>query len=219
MYYSSLNNRANPEPLEAIKDRFEDCLSLDLEHTDVPVLFKKDMPDRAGAIRMGKAMLKAFYESVDLTNMEIVEVELPLSATLFADEGQPTDFKLVGVIDLVLRDQNGELIIVDNKTASKPMTQVTAGQDNQMTAYAYLLCASANKYVFPTADVRCRFDLLRKLQTPKVEQVYTSRTAADRKRFARISNAVLAAIDAQIFLPQPSWMCSDCAHSRACQAW
>ena len=218
MYYRALKNRNQLEPLEALWERFEDCLDIDLScTTDIPVIYKKDLPDKSGAVAMGKAMLEAFYETIDLSGLEIVDVELPLSATLYTDEGQGTDFKLIGVIDLLLMDENHELIVVDNKTAAKPMAQSTADDDNQMTAYSYLL--ASNKYVFPTAPLKCRFDLLRKLQSPKVEQVYTSRTAADRKRFARISNAVLAAIDAQIFLPQPSWMCSDCAYSRACQAW
>jgi len=217
MYYSSLKKRGNPDPLEAIVGRFEDCLSLDLDHTDVPVIFKKDMPDRAGAITMGKAMLQAFYESVDLTNMEIVEVEMPLSARLYSDERQLTEFRLIGVIDLLLINENHELIVVDNKTAAKPMAQQTADNDNQMTAYSYLL--AGNKFIFPTAPVKCRFDLLRKLQRPKIEQVFTSRTAEDRRRFAKIANSVLAGIDARIFMPQPSWMCVDCAYSEACKAY
>ena len=94
----------------------------------------------------------------------------------------------------------------------------TADDNGQMTAYAYLL--AANKYVFPTSPVKCRFDLFRKLKTtPKLEHVHTIRTAADRRRFAKIANAVLAAIDAGIFMPQPSWMCADCAYSDACKAW
>ena len=217
MYYRSLKNSGHAEPLEAIIGRFEDCLGLDLDNVDVPIIFKKDMPDRDGAMAMGKAILKAFYESVDLKNMEIIDVEMPLSATLFTDEGKPTDFKLIGVIDLLLMDENHELIVVDNKTAAKPMAQSTADDDNQMTAYSYLL--ASNKFVFPTAPVKCRFDLLRKLKKPKVEYVYTSRTAADRKRFAKISNAVLAAISAQIFFPKKSWMCGDCSHKKTCQAW
>jgi putative RecB family exonuclease len=217
MYYRSLKNSGHAEPLEAIIGRFEDCLGLDLDHADVPILFKKDMPDRDGAMAMGKAILKAFYESVDLKGMEIVGVELPLSATLYTDEGQPTDFKLIGVIDLLLMDENRELIVVDNKTAAKPMAQSTADDDNQMTAYSYLL--ASNKFVFPTAPLKCRFDLLRKLKKPKVEYVYTSRTAADRKRFAKISNAVLAGIDAKTFIPARSWMCGDCAYKKPCQNW
>ena len=58
MYYRSLKNKGQAEPLKAITDRFEDCLSLDLDHRDVPLIYKKDMPDSAGAITMGKAMLR-----------------------------------------------------------------------------------------------------------------------------------------------------------------
>ncbi len=74
MYYRSLKNSGHAEPLEAIIGRFEDCLGLELDYTDVPVIFKKDMPDRVGAMAMGKAILKSFYESVDLSGQEIVEV-------------------------------------------------------------------------------------------------------------------------------------------------
>jgi putative RecB family exonuclease len=87
-----------------------------------------------------------------------------------------------------------------------------------MSAYAYLL--AANKYVFPTAPVKCRFDVLEKAEIPQVRnRLTTVRTAQDRKRFAKIANAVLAGIDAGIYMPQPSWMCSDCAYQDACKAW
>ncbi|WP_422698463.1 PD-(D/E)XK nuclease family protein [Desulfosarcina cetonica] len=49
--------------------------------------------------------------------------------------------------------------------------------------------------------------------------VHTARTAQDRKRFAKIANAVLAGIDAGIYMPQPNWMCSDCGYADACKAW
>jgi putative RecB family exonuclease len=109
------------------------------------------MPDRDAAMAMGKTIIKAFYESVDLSGLEIVDVQLPLSATLYTDEGQPTDFKLIGVIDLLLMDKNRDLIVVDSKTAAKPMAQSTADDDNQMKAYSCLL--ASNKYVFPTENL------------------------------------------------------------------
>jgi hypothetical protein len=34
---------------------------------------------------MGKSLLKTFYENIDLTGYEIVDVELALSATLYTD--------------------------------------------------------------------------------------------------------------------------------------
>jgi putative RecB family exonuclease len=208
MYYRSLKNNGSVEPLKALCERFQTCLELDLEHIDVPVLFKKDLPDHKGAVEMGNAILKVFHESIPQTVQEIIDVELPLTATLFTDDGQPTDFKLVGILDVVFRDEKGEILVVDNKTASKPMAQSTADDNGQMTVYSWLL--AANKYVFPTSPVKCRFDLLRKLKTtPKLEHVHTIRTAADRRRFAKIANAVLAAIDNGIFMPQPSYI----AHS------
>jgi putative RecB family exonuclease len=45
MYYCSLKNKGHAEPLKALIGRFVDCLSLDFDHADVPVIFKKDMPD------------------------------------------------------------------------------------------------------------------------------------------------------------------------------
>ena len=220
MYYRSLKNKGHIEPLAALHDRFQTCLELDLDNTSVPIIYKKDTPDKDAAIDMGKKMLSVLHENIAQTVQslhEIVAVELPLAATLYTDEGEPTEFKLAGILDLVLRDENGEILVVDNKTAAKPMAESTADENLQMSAYAYLL--AANKYVFPRVPVNCRFDILRKLKTPKLEHVHTVRTAEQRRRFAKIANAVLAGIDSWIFMPQPSWMCSDCAYSDACKEW
>ena len=218
MLYRSVEKGAVATP-EAICDRFQAFLELDLGNPEVPVVYKKDMNNRQEALDLGKAMLAAFHKSASkaLEKCEIVGVEMPLSATLYTPEGRPTDYKLVGIIDLLLKDEAGELVVVDNKSASKPMAQATADDDRQMTSYSYLL--AANKHVFPTAPVKCRFDLLRKLKTPKLEHVYTTRTAEQRKRFAKLANAVLAGIQAGFFMPQPSWMCSDCEYAGVCKTW
>ena len=181
MFYRSVKNKNRIETVEAISDRFEAFLDLDLGNPDVPMIYKKDLPDQKGAVEMGKAMLKAFHETASQTidQYEIVAVEMPLSATLYTQDGEPTDYKLVGILDLMLRDESGEIIVIDNKTASKPMARKTADEDNQMTAYSYLL--AANKWVFPTSPVKCHFQILRKLKTPKVEYMRTLRTADHRE--------------------------------------
>jgi putative RecB family exonuclease len=218
MYYRGIKNNDQIESVQTLCERFETCLKLDIEQKDVPVIYKKDLPDQDAAVSMGKALLQTFHENKQVPSaQDIVAVEHPLKATLFTENGNPTDFKLVGIVDLILRDKSGEIVVVDNKTASKAMGQEMANLDNQMTAYAYLL--AANKFVFPTAPVKCRFDLLRKLKTPKLEHVFTTRTAAHRKRFAKLATAVLAGIDAGVFIPQPSWMCADCAYADACKSW
>ena len=216
-YYRSLKENGVPDSLWQIQDLFADSLNSDLDQRDTPILYKKQTPDKQAAIDMGKGLLKAFYEGIELTGFEIVGVELPLTARLFSEEGRPIDMTVTGIIDLLLKDKQGNVIAVDNKTAKNPYSQATVHEDIQLTSYAYLL--ASNKYVFPTADVYCRFDVMRKLKTPKFEQHYTIRTAEQRRRFAKLTGAVLAGIDARIFMPNKSWLCSDCQFADACKAW
>jgi putative RecB family exonuclease len=216
-YYRALKDKGSLEPLKILEELFSDYLSLEIDHSEIPVIYKKEAPDKNSVIKMGKSLLKVFYESVDLKDKDIVSVELPLSAKLYTPEGEATELKLIGVLDLVLRDPNGELIVVDHKTAARAKSQSMVDEDMQLTAYSYLL--AANRYVFPTADVNCRMDVLRKLKKPKMENYFTVRTALDRKRFAKIASIVLAGIENRIFMPQRSWICSDCAYTEACSKW
>lgn len=203
--------------LDELVEEFHIHLELNLEQQTVPVIYKNDLKDMETAYAMGEAMLGLVHKNTINADLVVVDVEVPLTATLFREDGQPTDYKLAGVIDVIFKDKQGDLIVADNKTAARAMAQNTADENNQMTSYAYLL--AANKLVFPTATVTCRFDVFRKLKTPKIEHVYTSRTSDDRKRFARIANGVLDAIDAGIFIPQSSWLCADCGYQDACNKW
>ena len=54
LFYRTLKNQGRIEPIKGLWDRFEDCLHLELDNTDVPVIYKRDMPDRLSAIEMGK---------------------------------------------------------------------------------------------------------------------------------------------------------------------
>jgi putative RecB family exonuclease len=216
-YYRTIKEKGEREPLSVLLELFEHHIGRELARIEVPIVFKKETQDQDAVIEMGSAMLEAFHESVDLTGFEILEIERPLSSRLYTEDGQPTDLKLIGVLDLVLKDEAGRIIAVDNKTAAKPYAQATVDDDNQLTCYAYLL--AANRYVFPTAEVLCRLDVLRKLKTPKLEFYHTVRTADQRRRFAKLASAVLAGIEKKVFIPQPSWMCADCAYADACRAW
>jgi CRISPR/Cas system-associated exonuclease Cas4 (RecB family) len=108
-------------------------------------------------------------------------------------------------------------MVVDNKTSKNTMAQSATDENLQMYAYSYLL--ASNGYVFPRAEFNCRFDVLRKLKKPKMEYNYTVRTAEHRKRFAKIASAVLTDIENRIFIPQQSWMCSDCQFKEVCNNW
>ena len=216
-YYRSILDDRTIVSLSLLENLFEESLTLELDNIEIPVIYKAEAPDTDSAIAMGKGLLKVFYENTNLSGMEIVDIELPLSAPLYTGTGEKTDINLVGVLDLLLKDAEGNLLVVDNKTSKQKKSQDAVDDDLQMTAYSYLL--AANGYVFPRAEVNCRFDVLRKLKTPKLEQYFTSRTPAQRKRFARIANAVLAGIENRLFVPIKGWMCADCSYQDACSKW
>ena len=217
-YYRSIMDTGEGAPVEIMQELFAESVSLAIEDTSTPIQFKQEAPDINSTIAMGRQLLQMFHDEVDLTGYEVVGTEIPLSATLYTDQGEDTDFKLVGILDLLLKDKaNGELLVVDNKTAKQAMTQSATGENLQMSAYSYLL--ASNGYVFPRAEVKCRFDVLRKLKNPKLEYSYTVRRADHRKRYAKIASAVLAGIENRIFIPQQSWMCSDCQFKEECKNW
>jgi putative RecB family exonuclease len=216
LYYRSYKNRSEIPSLDDITNCFIDYLNIDFD-SECTTAFSEKMEDSESAIEMGRALLKTFYEDVDLKDFEVVDVEMPLTAPLL-ENGQPTDFKLVGIIDLLLRDKNnGDLLLVDNKTAARSMAQSNADDNNQMTAYSYLL--ESNEIIPSKATVQCRFDVFLKLKKPKFQQVFTLRDTSDRRRFGKLANAVLSAIDAKIFIPHTSWMCGGCQYADICEEW
>ena len=217
-YYKSVMDTGEGAPVEIMQELFTESVSLAIDDESTPILFKKETPDKDSIIDMGHQLLQVFHNEVDLTGYEVVGTEISLSATLYTDQGEDTDIKLVGVLDLLLKDKaNGELMVVDNKTAKNAMAQSATDSDLQMSAYSYLL--ASNGYVFPRAEVMCRFDILRKLKKPKMEYSYTIRTANHRKRFAKIASAVITGIENRIFIPQQSWMCFDCQFKEECNNW
>lgn len=216
-YYTAIQQTAHILLISELESVFASKLHQSMELVNVPILYKKDMPDTPSAILMGKKMLRAFHEEINLDGYTIEAVELPLSAPLYNHNAEPQDIQLIGIIDLLLRDHKGNLVVVDHKTSKQTKSQSSVDDDLQTTAYSYLL--AANRYIFPRAEVRGRFDVLRKLKTPKFEQYHTTRGPEERKRFAKLCTAVLAGIENRVFIPCRSWLCSDCEYSESCRNW
>jgi putative RecB family exonuclease len=217
VYYLALQQTGQILPLPELETAFTRKLYQSIDQAGIPVLYKKEMPDTASAVNMGKKMLQAFHSETNLDNHTIEGVELALSAPLYNHKGEPMDIQLIGYIDLLLRDDQGNLVVIDHKTAKQKKSQTAVDDDLQMTAYSYLL--ASNRYVFPKAEVECRFDVLRKLKNPKLEQYHTTRGPVERKRFARLAAAVLAGIENRVFIPCNSWLCADCEYSKDCRNW
>jgi len=214
-FYKSVLKKGKPEPLSLYQDLFHYHWNWETEDTGIPVAYK-DGQSKESMLNEGQLLVKTFYESAK--PMEIVGVEEPYSSVLYDEEGNPTDFKLIGIVDCIQKDKDGNLIIIDNKTANRAYSKDKIEQDLQMTVYSYL--AAASKLVPAKSETRHRFDVLLKLKKgPRMDSYYTTRSAADRNRLTKTINQVLRGIEASVFFPNPSWMCSGCQYAQACVKW
>jgi len=216
-YKDIMESRPVPE-LSALQAVLEEYLESEIAQSKIPVLYKKDTPDKAQAIDLGKNMLEQVYSKLVPEAGHIVAgVEVPLAAHLVNTQGNAIDMVLTGFVDLVLLDTNMQPIVIDFKTAKQSKAQSTADEDLQMSAYHYLM--TENGYAHPDRPLECQFHVFRKLKKPKLETVTTYRTQAHRTRLIKLFNAVLAGIEHQVYIPNKGWLCSDCAYSNACRAW
>ena len=108
-------------------------------------------------------------------------------------------------------------IVTDFKTAKQSKAQSAVDEDIQMSVYSYLM--TENGYTDLNKPLDCRFQVFRKLKTPKMEVITTLRTQTHRARLIKILNTVLSGIESRVFIPNKGWLCSDCSHADACKAW
>jgi putative RecB family exonuclease len=97
--YRTLKDSGRVEPLGVLQNLFAETLSQRLNKIPHPVIFKKDAPDETKAIELGRRLVQTFYENIDLAGYRIVDVEIPLSAKLYDENGRCTDFQLIGFLE------------------------------------------------------------------------------------------------------------------------
>jgi len=214
-YYKGVQKKGKPEPLSLLQDLFHDYWNWQVEDTGIPVAYK-DGSDKDSMLAEGQRLVLIFYKNAE--PMEVIGVEEPYSSVLYDEDGNPSDMKLIGIVDCIQRDDKGNLIIIDHKTAARGYSKDKIEQDLQMTVYSYLVCA--NRMVPAKSDTAHRFDVLVKLKKePRLDIYHTTRTAANRRRLAKMISRVLKGIEAGVFFPNPGWMCADCQHASACVNW
>lgn len=216
-YYETIQSTGHQDKPASVLEFFSDHLANSIAQAQIPILYKDEAPDADRLIVQGEGLLQAFLTQPAFDGLEVVAVELPLSARLTDGNGCVTDIELIGVIDLLLRDNLGRLLAIDHKTAKQPFTQDTIDHDLQLSTYALLL--TENGFLEPGAALTCGFQVLRKLKNPKIERHLTLRTPDDIRRFAKVAKSVLQGIENQTFLPCSGWMCTDCPYASTCKAW
>lgn len=158
-YYTGLRNYKKAYSLESVIEVFSTTWNLSNESE--PVRFDKGETKESLA-RLGETMLKTFYENV--RPGEVMAVELPFKLNL--NNGvKPLPLPIVGTIDLVERDENGRVWVVDHKTASRKYSDSKTDDDLQLTIYT--LAISQFKLCQGETLFHARFDLLTKTKNPE----------------------------------------------------
>jgi putative RecB family exonuclease len=148
---------------------------------------------------------------------EIVAVEEPFDVPLIdLDTGEVLDRALVGTLDLVERDAEGRVVVVDLKTSARRYTDLQAELSLQLSMYSY---ATSMNGLGDQEDLRLRFDVLTKTRQPELYRYWTQRDRAASVRLFRLVAEVLHAIEASVFHPNPGWQCKDCQFRSSCWAW
>lgn len=207
-YYRALKDRGEEIPTEALVELFRDeweakkagPVPLQAEGDDA----KEDLVDLAAR------MLGKFHEHAAAEALEVEAVELPFGVSIpDPDTGELLDEKLVGVIDLVVREE-GRLVVVEHKTAARKYAQDQLLYDLQPTAYQLALRETG------AGDVGLRFQVVTKTKTPAVQVEDVVRGEADEDDFRRTALGVLRAVDAGAFYPVRGWQCRSCPYRSRC---
>ena len=128
---------------------------------------------------LGRALLQKFYEEVHPRNVE--GVEYPFAVTLpNPNTGDPLDVSLVGVIDLIESDDEGNLIIAELKTSSKRYAESQG--ENQLDGMIYVYAKDQLGFRTTSAETLIRYDVLVKTKSPAFQQIYCVLSAGLRSR-------------------------------------
>lgn len=178
---------------------------------DLPVQYKQGH-DYDSLLKQGQEMLSVFHREIIDDQAEIVGVEMPFS---LAVPGLPVP--VIGVYDLVLRDADGVITIVDHKTAARAYSATEVDGNFQLTLYQ--VAARANGLA--DDEVLLRLDCLLKTKQPRFEQFYTTRNDLQEHMAVRRVLAAWEGVSKGVFLPAPanSWKCAGCVHPTACRQW
>ena len=180
-----------------------------------PVRFN-EKDTKESLLDLARRMLAVLIEQQE-PGTTIIAVEQPFAVPLIDQEtGEVLDRDLVGSLDLLERDAEGRLVVVDLKTAARKFTDLQAEVSLQLSVYSY--ATTLNGFA-DQEDVRLRFDVLTKTRQPELHRYWTTRDRAANLRLFRLASEGVYAIEAGVFHPNVGWQCRDCPFRSNCWAW
>jgi RecB family exonuclease len=162
------------------------------------------------------ALVKMYLDTVDTQEPKPLAVETSLEIPLVdPDTGQDLGIPLLGVVDLILEDDHGPLVI-DFKTAAKSAAPFEITHEVQLSSYAYLF-----RHATAREEGGLEIRSLIKTKTPKIEfHHYGARTAAHFRRLFSVIRAYLDDLNAGRCTFRPGFGCATCDYRDGpCRTW
>jgi PD-(D/E)XK nuclease superfamily protein len=151
---------------------------------------------------------------VDALNQNWLEDDVLDVSTAFSVQIPGVSKPLIGEIDLVVKNNAGNPVLIDWKTAAKKWAEGKADKDMQASCFTYAWHQKAN--FIP----EFRYDVVTKTKKPTYTQHSTRRTDDDFARMIHLINAVEKAVKAEVFLPnEAGYYCNGCEYASACKSW
>jgi putative RecB family exonuclease len=205
--------QGEPPRVEDVQGHFEALWNLE---TQAQPLRYGERETRESLRDLAMRMLAIFHREFD-PRTQVLAVEDPFRVPLVdLETGEVLDRDLVGTVDLLERDAERRLVVVDLKTSARKYTDLHVDLSLQLSVYSYAM--SLGPYA-DNDDIQLRFDVLTKTKQPELHRYWTTRDRAANVRLYRLASEVLRAIEAGAFHPIVGWQCKECPFKSKCWAW
>jgi putative RecB family exonuclease len=209
-YRQVARNQTKPD-LADVLERFREEWWSSLERE--PIRFFGGQ-DEQMMTTLGEQLLSVFH--TDIRPRRVRAVEEPFTVDIqTAQNTQPLEVKLVGMIDLLEEDDTGHVIVVELKTSSKRYSDIQGEHQLDGLVYSY----AAHRLGLKSdgvGELLIRYDVLVKTKQPVLQQVFFTKSPADLDRLVIWIDEILRAINAEVFYPNYGWQCQQCPFQRPC---
>ena len=184
------------------------------EQNGKAVFFNNSDTDKKLFETAGK-LIKVFLKKTNSNKILAVEKDFQIELKSVETE-EILSLPLKGKIDLIEKEPDETIILIDHKTAAKKYTKDKISQDMQMTCYSYVMY---HYKMYEKSNVKLRFDVFLKNKNPDIIPYYTERTPEDFNNLFFVAKNVLRGIENNIFFPNKNYFCGDCVFKEPCKNW
>jgi PD-(D/E)XK nuclease superfamily protein len=151
---------------------------------------------------------------IECLNREWTEKNILNVSKVFAVMLPGASKPFIGEIDLIVKDDSEDVVLVDWKTAAKRWPEGKAEGDLQATVFSFAWKQLTG--IIP----KFRYDVVTKTKEPAYVQYPTIRTDDDFLRLSHLVGIVEKAVKAEAFFPnEQGFYCNGCQYASACKAW